>query len=197
MRNPFSHPDGRRPFESAPRAEVGDELEFHLEERVRDYIARGMDPATARATALERFGDVSGVQRECTELLEDDRRAEARRDWLADLKQDLRFGVRSAMRAKMFSLLAVVTLAFGIGANAAVFGVVKSVLLNALPYADANRLVRVYGHFRISEGNGAGLSAGEVQDLSQRTRSFASVGAFESIPTDRVYTSDGGARIIR
>ena len=129
MRNPFSHPDGRRPFESAPQAEVGDELEFHLEQRIRDYIARGMDPDTARATALERFGDVSGVQRECTELLEDDRRAEARRDWISDLKQDLRFGVRSAMHAKLFTLLAVVTLAFGIGANAAVFGVVKSVLL--------------------------------------------------------------------
>ena len=197
MRNPCSHSGWAAPFESAPRAEVGDELQFHLEQRVRDYIARGMDPDTARATALERFGDVSGVQAECTELLEDDRRAEARRDWIADLEQDLRFGVRSAMRAKLFSLLAVVTLAFGIGANAAVFGVVKSVLLDALPYADADKLVRVYGHFRISEGDGAGLSAGEVQDLSQRTRSFASAGAFESIPTDRVYTSDGGARIIK
>jgi predicted permease len=197
MRNPFSHPDGRRPFESAPRAEVGDELQFHLEQRIRDYVARGMDPDTARATAIERFGDVSGVQRECTELLEDDRRAEARRDWLADLKQDLRFGLRSAMHAKLFTLLAIVTLALGIGANAAVFGVVKSVLLDALPYADANQLVRVYGYFRVSEGDRAGLSAGEAKDLIERPRSFSSAAAFEWTPSDRVYTSEGGARIIK
>ncbi|HEV7704556.1 MAG TPA: ABC transporter permease [Gemmatimonadaceae bacterium] len=197
MRNPFTHPDGRRPFESAPRAEVGDELAFHLEERVRDYIARGMDPATARATALERFGDVSGVQRECTELLEDDRRAEARRDWLADLNQDVRFGIRSALRAKRFSLLAIITLALGIGANAAVFGVVKSVLLDALPYADAGQLVRVDSRFRkqSEEWRGA-LSGGQVQDVSERVRSFASGAAFSGTE-DRVYTNENGARIVR
>jgi hypothetical protein len=74
MRNPFTHPDGKLPFETAPQAEVGDELQFHLEQRIRDYIAQGMDPATARATAFERFGDVGGVQRECTEMLVNDRR---------------------------------------------------------------------------------------------------------------------------
>ena len=121
-------------------------------------MARGMDPAAARAAALERFGDVDGVRGECTELLAADRRAEARRDWLDDLRQDLRFGVRSALRAPLFSLLAVVTLALGIGANAAVFGVVKSVLLDALPYADADRLVRVYASF---ENVGHGPLLGE------------------------------------
>ncbi|HEX6631195.1 MAG TPA: permease prefix domain 1-containing protein, partial [Gemmatimonadaceae bacterium] len=126
-----------------PEAEVDDELAFHLEQRVRDYVARGMDPDAARRAAVERFGDVGGVRRECAELLGEDRRATARRDWLGDLRQDLRFGVRAALRAPLFSLLAVVTLALGIGANAAVFGVVKSVLLDALPYADADRLVRV------------------------------------------------------
>src|SRR3569623_2300769 len=148
MRNPFTHADGKLPFETAPQVDVGDELQFHLEQRIRDYIAKGMDPATARATALERSGDVGGVQRECTELLVDDRRAERRRDWLGDLKQDLRFGVRAAMQAQLFTLLAVITLAFGIGANTAVFGVVKSVLLAALPNRAPNRRVRVSGYFR-------------------------------------------------
>src|SRR5919197_1490167 len=125
MRDIFSRRRIRRPFETAPQAEVDDELAFHLEQRVRDYVARGMDPAAARAAALERFGDLGGVRSECTQLLEADRRAEARRDWLDDLRQDLRFGVRSALRAPMFSLLAVLTLALGIGANAAVFGVLS------------------------------------------------------------------------
>ena len=47
----------------------------HLEARVRDYVARGMDPAAARAAALERFGDLNGVRRQCTEPLKEDRRA--------------------------------------------------------------------------------------------------------------------------
>jgi predicted permease len=197
MRNPFSHPDAKRPFEAAPQAEVGDELQFHLEQRIRDYVARGMDPATARATALERFGDVSGVQRECTELLEDDRRAAARRDWIADLRQDLRFGFRSAMRSKLFTLLAVVTLALGIGANAAVFGVVKSVLLDALPYNEPNRLVRVYARFRDGSSEKGGLSAGAAQDIADRQRSFSSVAIFQGDASDRVYKGDGSARIVR
>src|SRR3954470_8951301 len=119
-----------------PRREVDDELKFHLDQRIKAYIASGMGPEAARHKALERFGDVDGVREECAQLLTEDRKAEARRDWLDDLRQDLRFSVRSALRAPLFSLLAILTLALGIGANAAVFGVVKSVLLNALPYAD-------------------------------------------------------------
>ena len=66
-------------------------------------------------------------------------------------EHDLRFGIRSAVRTPLFSLLAIITLALGIGANAAVFGVVKSVLLNALPFGDADRLVRVYS--RMEDGS--------------------------------------------
>src|SRR5688500_18714049 len=134
-----------RIFAADSHVELDDELMFRLEQRIREYVARGMDPAAARAAALERFGDVKGVHGECTQLLEEDRRAARRRDWLDDLRQDLRFGVRAALRAPLFSLLAILTLALGIGANAAVFGVVKSVLLDALPYHDSGRLVRVYG----------------------------------------------------
>jgi putative ABC transport system permease protein len=196
MRNPFTHPGGKLPFETAPQAEVGDELQFHLEQRIRDYIAKGMDPATARATALERFGDVGGVQRECTELLQDDRRAERRRDWIGDLKQDLRFGLRSAMHAKLFTLLAVVTLAFGIGANAAVFGVVKSVLLDALPYREPSRLVRVYARFRDGSSEKGGLSAGAANDIGDRQRTFSSYTIFRGQTASRVYKGDGGTRMV-
>ena len=181
------------PFETAPQAEVGDELQFHLEQRIRDYIAQGMDPATARATALERFGDVGGVQRECTELLADDRRAERRRDWIGDLKQDLRFGVRSATNAKLFTLIAVITLALGIGANAAVFGVVKSVLLDALPYREPGRLVRVSGEFRDGSASLGGISTGAARDLADRQRSFSSVAIFQGATAQRVFKGNGGA----
>ena len=127
-----------RIFPPSPAAEVDDELAFHIEERVREYVARGMDPESARAAAIARLGDLNTVRQECTQMLDDDRRAAQRRDWLDDLRQDLRYGVRSALRSPLFTMLAIVTLALGIGANAAVFGVVKSVLLDALPYRDAD-----------------------------------------------------------
>src|ERR1700750_2710764 len=111
-----------------PRAEVDDELAYHLERRIHQNIAKGMTPEVARKAALERFGDVNDVRETCERLLIEDRRAEARRDWLCDLALSARFALRSPLRAPMFSLLAIVTLALGIGANAAVFGVVKSVL---------------------------------------------------------------------
>lgn len=87
------------PLAPEPQDEVDDELAFHLEQRIRDYMARGLDAAAARAAALERFGDLKGVRDVCTQLLKKDRRAEARRDWFDDLRQDLRYGVRSALRA--------------------------------------------------------------------------------------------------
>ena len=196
MRNPFSRGPAARPFQPAPEAEVDDELKFHLEQRVRDYIARGMTPDEARAAAHERFGNVSEVREECAELLEADRRAAHRRDWLGDLRQDLRYGIRSAVRAPLFSILAITTLALGIGANAAVFGVMKSVLLDALPYANADRVMRVYGRFLEGDQERGPLSAGTVTDMAERQRSFEHMAAFASQVREAVFTGDDGARVV-
>jgi putative ABC transport system permease protein len=180
-----------------PQVEVDDELRFHLEQRVKENIQRGMSPEDARRAALARFGDVDVVRRECTQLLAEDRKAEARRDWLDDLRQDLRFALRSAVHAPLFTLLAVVTLALGIGANAAVFGVVKSVLLNALPYADPGRLMRIYCPFRSGIEERGALSAGTVSDIRERQHSFSSLGAFLST-RDVVYSgSDGTPEVMK
>ena len=156
-----------------------------------------MGPAAARAAALDRFGDLQVVRTECTQLLEEDRVATARRDWLDDLRQDLRFGVRSALRAPTFSLLAIATLALGIGANAAVFGVVKSVLLDALPYADADRLVRVYARWESSPSSERqSVSPGVAVDFSRRLRSFVSVAAFNFSTADVTYAAEAGPRVL-
>jgi predicted permease len=179
-----------------PEAEVDAELGFHLEQRVQAYIARGLSPADARRKALERFGDVAGVRDECAQMLTEERKAEARRDWLDDLGQDLRFAARSALRAPLFSLLAVATLALGIGANAAVFGVVKSVLLDALPYAQPARLMRIYCPFRDGTQSKGALSAGTVSDVRERQRSFASLGAFQHA-RDAVYMTDAGPQMVK
>jgi putative ABC transport system permease protein len=179
-----------------PRAEVDDELAYHLERRIQQNIAKGMAPDAARRAALERFGDVDDVRETCERLLVQDRRAEARRDWLGDLRLDTKFAIRSTLRAPMFSLLAILTLALGIGANAAVFGVVKSVLLNALPYADASRLVRVYAPFQNGTFAKGALSAGTVSDLRERQHVFSATGAFQP-PRDAIYSDADVPQVVR
>ena len=163
----------RRAFRLALRQqpieqEVDAEIEFHLEMRAAELVARGMTPEAARAEARRRFGDthewsmaMSAIDRERVARSE-------RAEWLSDLRQDLHFGVRTALRTPLFTLLAVLTLALGIGANAAVFGVVKSVLLDAPPYTDADRLVRVYGRFLDGSNDRGPLSAGTVTDIAER-----------------------------
>jgi predicted permease len=177
-------------------AEVEAEIAFHLEMRAAELAARGMTPAAAGEEARRRFGDIhhwsSAMRTEDRERAAHVRRAE----WLDDLRQDLRFAARSALRAPLFSLLAVLTLALGIGANAAVFGVVKSVLLDALPYADADRLVRVHALWASSPSERQSVSPGVATDLAARVRSFSRTAAFNFGTTDVTYVDAEGPRVL-
>jgi predicted permease len=113
-----------------------DELHFHLEQQIVENIAAGMNPAEARSAALRAFGNPG--------LMVEQARATWHWSWLEILAIDLRQSLRSLGRARGFTVVAILVLALGIGANVALFSVVHSVLLQALPFADADRLVRVY-----------------------------------------------------
>src|SRR5215208_958438 len=185
----------RRAFRLALRRprieqEVDAEVAFHLEMRAAELVARGLTPEAAHAEALRRFGNTHHWSSAMSAVDRERAAGERRAEWLDDLGQDLRYGVRSLRRTPLFSLLAVVTLAVGIGANAAVFGVVKSVLLDALPYADAGRLVRLYGRAPDGARDDMPLSIGTMVDARERQRSFASMAAFNGTPSDAVYTGD-------
>ena len=124
-------------------ADVDDELRFHIDMRVERNIALGMAKDEARREALQRFGDVTVVR---DTLVDHDQRkqdAEGRRELMADLAQDVRFGWRALRRAPAFAVAATVTLALGIGANAAIFSVVNAVVLRPLPYARPHELVSI------------------------------------------------------
>ena len=171
----------------AAERDMDEEMRLHLDAAAEELEReRGLTPAEARREALLAFG---GVER----FKEEGRDARGGR-WLDDLRQDLRFGVRSARRAPLFALLVVATLALGIGANAAVFGVVKSVLLDPLPYADAGRLVRVHASKKDGTFDRLTLSAGAVVDVAERQRSFSDVGVFLPFELEVAYVSDGGPR---
>jgi putative ABC transport system permease protein len=115
--------------------EIDEELRYHIDSEITRRTNDGIDPAAARTAALRQFG---GVQQRSEEI----RDAHGLNLW-ESLRQDLRYAVRTARRSRAFAVGAVAILALGIGANTAVFSVVNAILIEPLPYPDADRIVQI------------------------------------------------------
>ena len=103
--------------------------------------------------------------------------------------QNIRYGLRALKNNPGFTLIVIVTLAIGIGANTAIFSIVQSVLLRSLPYAQPDRLVEIWNTYPPQAPRG-GLSAGDYADWRQQATSFSEMGAYSEISTDFNLTSD-------
>jgi predicted permease len=160
--------------------DVQQELDHHLELRAREFEARGMSPAEARQAALDSFGDRQSIEAQVRAERESTVR---RRDWgywWSELLQDVRVAWRGLRRTPGFTAVALLTLALGIGANSAIFSVVRSTLLRPLPYPEAERLVQLWTDYRQQNGRAEPewLTPPDFADWRDQNRSFASMAAY-------------------
>ncbi len=115
---------------------MNEELRAHLDALIERNLAAGMSREEARNAAHRAFGGFAQMQEQC--------RDERRFVWLEQLVQDLRYAVRALRKTPAFSLAAILTLTFGIGATTTMFTLVDTILWRPLPYAEPQRLVRPY-----------------------------------------------------
>jgi predicted permease len=176
--------------EDAPE-EVRREIELHLDLRAKEFEAQGMTPEEARRAALAAFGDRGEIEAEVRTLRGGTLRERRRRDRFGALSQDVRIALRGLLRTPGFTAVALLTLALGIGANSAIFSVVRSVLLRPLPYPESDRLVQIWTDHR-SRGRAEPewLSPPEFLDWRQASRTFAGMAAYQGWGPDLTGAGD-------
>jgi putative ABC transport system permease protein len=165
--------------------DIEEELRLHVEMATEENLRRGLPPEEARAAALKDFGNPGRSK----ELGYDVRGG----GWLEDLWQDLRFGARMLLKQPGFTLVAVLTLALGIGVNTAIFSVVNAVLLRPLPYPEPGQLVQLLRADRSGSPSSVIGSATFVETKAQ-SQSLARIAAYSG--GDMALTGAGPAERI-
>src|SRR5687767_1682302 len=113
---------------------VRDEIRFHRDRLIEDYIASGMTRAEAERRAFLEFGNPHQIEESVRDV---------RGRWLEDLARDLRYAFRALRRNPGFAIVAVLTLSLGIGANAAIYSLINAVILRTLPVNEPQRLMQL------------------------------------------------------
>lgn len=160
-------------FPSRLEREMEREIQFHLERETEENLRRGMSPGEAHRRALISFGGVEQVKEQSRDVV--------RARWLEHLWQDIRFGTRVLRRNPGFTLVAVLTLALGIGANTAIFSVIYGVLLRPLPYQNGERLVVLQADAPKAGANNLGFSVKEITDLREQSGTLEEIVEYHSM----------------
>ncbi|HEU5080351.1 MAG TPA: ABC transporter permease [Opitutaceae bacterium] len=160
-------------------AEMAEEFAHHIELQSAEYRRNGMSEEDARTAAQRSFGGVEQIKERA--------RDERSWLWLEQLLQDLRFAARTLLRKPGFALVAVITLALGVGANTAMFSLLNGLLLKPLPYDDAGQLVYIWESRTEVRDNL--VSPGTYFDWRDEATSFEAVSAYR--PIDLNITGNG------
>jgi predicted permease len=163
----------------AVERELANELQYHIEAKIRRLSEQGMAPDEARATTLREFGGIEQRKEECR-----DARGVS---FLEDLWRDIKFAGRALLKNRTFTIVAALTIALGIGANTAIFTLVHGVLLQSLPLPDADRLVAI-GESSPS-GNLTAVPYENLRDWQLAQHSFDGLSA--RLPAGGIITGTG------
>ncbi len=179
LRRVFRLPAAR----SRVRDSVDAEFRFHLEGRVDELIAQGLSPREAEREAWRRFGDLDDYRRQACSIDEHIIREQRRMDLFDTLVRESRQALRSLSRNPGFTLIALLTLAIGIGATAAIFTLLDAVVLEPLPYAHADRLVTLTSPVPgVKPDARWNLATGEFFYFRKNSRSFDALGLWIATP---------------
>ncbi|MCI0390747.1 MAG: ABC transporter permease [Acidobacteria bacterium] len=155
-------------FKRRLEREMEDEIRSHLEMQIEDDVRQGMSLDEARRAARRKFGGVDQVK----EVYRDRRGLPL----VESILQDLRYAARTLAKKPGFSLIAIITLALGIGANTAIFSVVNSILLRPLNYKESDRLVQIFHHYK-KINQLVPLPASGYLHYRDNNKSFENIGA--------------------
>ncbi|MEO8636414.1 MAG: ABC transporter permease [Gemmatimonadales bacterium] len=158
--------------------DVRRELEHHLAERERELLEGGLSPEAARAEARRTFGNLDGVNAECRTITRRARRSVRWSRSVDALAQDLVLAWRLLSKTPAYTTAAVLTLALGIGANAAIFSVVNRTLLQPLPYDRPDELVDIVQES--GQGWWSYVPWANMLDLRAQSRSFDGMASYTS-----------------
>src|SRR4051812_17173545 len=178
MKRVFRLPGSRQRID----AELAVEFQFHLQERIEQFVASGMSRTEAEAEATRRFGDFEAYRRLAQQIDEETMRQRTFHEFIDTVGREVALAARVLRRTPGFTAIAILTLALGLGASTAIFTVLDAVVLRPMPYPESDRLVSVLHPASVPASGERkwGLSFGSYENFKANVKTFADIGIYRT-----------------